>query len=111
MSGFAVIIGWLRHFWSWVEEGFTWILDGFILLFQFVFFTLLDGVLSIIEGLVGLVDLSTVAFNYAANWSSLPTQMIWFINALGLPQCLTMLGAAYIVRLSLNLIPGVFTRV
>ena len=111
MSGFGVIIGWLRTFWEWVETGFTWILDGFIELLQFVVFTILDGLLSVVETALAAVDLSSVLFNYAATWSNLPTQLIWLINAVGLPQCMTILGAAYLIRLTLNLIPSVFTRV
>jgi hypothetical protein len=111
MSGFGVIIGWLRTFWSWVETGFLWILDGFILLLQFVVFTILDGLLSVVETALAAVDLSSILFNYAATWSHLPTQLIWLINAVGLPQCFAILGAAYLIRLTLNLIPSVFTRV
>lgn len=111
MSGFAVIIEWLRSFWQWVQTAFTWLIDGILYGFEFVAFTLLDGVLSIIEALIAAIDLSAVAFNYAAAWSSLPSQLVWFITALGLPQCFTMLGAAYIIRLTLNLIPSWATRV
>jgi len=111
MSFFGVIIDWLTTFWSWIETAFTWILDGFILLLQFVFFTIFDGLLTIIETFLTTIDLSAVAFNYAAAWSNLPTQLVWMINAVGLPQCFTLLGAAYLVRLTLNIIPSVFTRV
>ena len=111
MSGFGVIIGWLRTVWNWVETGFTWILDGFIELLQFVVFTILDGLLSVVETALAAFDLSSVLFNYAAAWSHLPTQLIWLINAVGLPQCMAILGAAYLIRLTLNLIPSVFTRV
>ena len=111
MSGFGVIIGWLRTFWGWVETGFTWILDGFILLLQFVVFTIFDGLLSVVETALAAVDLSSILFNYAATWSHLPTQLIWLINAVGLPQCFAILGAAYLIRLALNLIPSWATRV
>ena len=111
MSAFAVIIRWLSSFWSWVEKGFTWILDGFILLLQFVVFTILDGLFSVVETFLSALDISAIALNYAATWSSLPTQLLWLINAVGLPQCLTLLGAAYLIRLVLNLIPSVFTRI
>ena len=94
-----------------METGFTWILDGFIELLQFVVFTILDGLLSVVETALAAVDLSSVLFNYAAAWSHLPTQLIWLINAVGLPQCFSILGAAYLIRLTLNLIPSVFTRV
>ena len=111
MSGFGVIIDWLRTFWNWVVTGFTWILDGFILLLQFVAYTLLDGLLLVVEGTLSAIDLSSVIFNYAATWSNLPTQLVWLINAVGLPQCFTILGAVYLIRLTLNLIPSVFPRV
>lgn len=86
-------------------------LDGLITLLQFVFFVIFDGLLSIVETFLAAVDLSAVAFNYAAAWSNLPSQLIWLINAVGLPQCFALLGAAYLIRLTLNLIPSVFTRV
>lgn len=111
MSGFGVIIDWLASFWHWVETGFTWILDGCVTLLQFVFFTVFDGLLTVIETALAAVNLSSILFNYAATWSSLPTQLIWLINAVGLPQCFALLGAAYLIRLTLNLIPSVFTRV
>ena len=111
MSGFGVIIDWLSSVWHWVEIGFKWILDGFILLVQFVFFTIFDGLLTVIETTLAAIDLSSVIFNYAAAWSSMPTQLVWLINAVGLPQCFAILGAAYLIRLTLNLIPSVFTRI
>ena len=111
MSGFGVIIDWLESFWHWVETGFTWILDGLLTLLQFVVFTILDGLFLVVETALSAINLSSILFNYAAAWSDLPTQLIWLINAVGLPQCLGILGAAYLIRLTLNLIPSVFTRV
>nr|WP_321467154.1 hypothetical protein [uncultured Desulfobulbus sp.] len=111
MSFFAVLIDWCRAFWTWCVVGFTWVLDGFILLVQFVFFTIFDGLLTVIETTLAAIDLAAVVFNYAAAWSNLPDQLVWLINAVGLPQCFTILGAAYLLRLTLNLIPSIFTRV
>ena len=111
MSGFGVIINWLSTFWHWIETGFKWILDGFKLLLQFVFFVIIDGLFTVVEGFFAALNLSSLLFNYAAAWSGLPEQLIWLINAVGLPQCFTILGAAYLIRLVLNLIPSTFTRV
>ena len=111
MSGFAVIIEWLSSFWSWVEKGFKWILDGLILLLQFVVFTIFDGLFLVVETVLAAIDLSSVIFNYAASWSSMPDQLVYLINAVGLPTCLGMLGSAYIIRLTINLIPSWATRV
>lgn len=111
MSGFATLFQWLGKFWGSVITAFSWVLDGLILLVQFVFYTIMDGLFSVVESFLGALDFSALVFNYGATWSSLPTQLIWMINAVGLPQCFALLGAAYVLRLGLNLIPAVFTRV
>lgn len=111
MSGFAVLFQWLGTFWDWVQTGFTWILDGVVLVLQFIVFTILDGVLSVIEVLFAGVNLSSVIFNYASAWAGLPPLLIWLITESGLPVCFAMLGAAYLIRLTLNLVPSWATRV
>ena len=111
MSVFGVIIDWLSSVWGFVEKGFTWILDGFILLLQFVAYTILDGLFLVVETALAAIDVSAIVFNYAASWSALPTQLVWLINAAGLPQCFAILGAAYLIRLTLNVIPASLTRV
>jgi hypothetical protein len=111
MSFFQTVVNWLTNFFAWVEQAFLWVLDGFVVILQFVVFTILDGLFLVVESIIAAIDLSAVVFNYAAAWSHLPDQLIWLINALGLPQCFTILGSAYLIRLLLNLIPSVFTRV
>ena len=111
MSAFGVIIDWLSSVWGFVEKGFSWILDGFILLLQFVAYTILDGLFLVVETALAAIDVSAIVFNYAASWSALPTQLVWLINAAGLPQCFAILGAAYLIRLTLNVIPASLTRV
>lgn len=111
MTGFGVIISWLSTFWGWIEQGVGWALQGLFLILKFAFFTIFDGLLTVIEGLFSSLDLSSIVFNYAASWGGLPTQLIWLINAVGLPQCFAILGSAYLIRLGLNLIPSWATRV
>ncbi|WP_319548099.1 DUF2523 family protein [Desulfogranum marinum] len=102
---------WLSGFWEAIYTGFSWIMDGLLLALEFVFFSIVDGFFTVVETFFATLDLSAVAFNYAAQWSSLPDQVVWLISGVGLPQCLTMLGGAYALRLVLNLIPSVLTRV
>ncbi|MGD9950411.1 MAG: hypothetical protein AB7U29_18320, partial [Desulfobulbus sp.] len=64
MSGFGVIIEWLSSFWNLIKTCLTWLLDAFILIVQFVFFTIFDGLLTVIEASISAIDLSSVAFNY-----------------------------------------------
>ena len=78
---------------------------------QFVAYTILDGLFLVVETALAAIDVSSIVFNYAASWSALPTQLVWLINASGLPQCFAILGAAYLIRLTLNVIPASLTRV
>ena len=96
MSGLGVIIGWLRTFWGWVETGFTWILDGSFFYSSSWSLPSSTVALGALKLRLAAVDLSSVVFNYAATWSHLPTQLIWLINAVGLPQCFAILGSAYL---------------
>lgn len=111
MGFIDVIIGWMRAFWTSVLTLLEWCLDGFILLLQFVFFSIFDGLLLIIEGFFTALDFSSVIMNYSAVWSDLPPQTIWLLNQLALPQGLALLAGAYVIRLTLNLIPSWGTRV
>lgn len=112
MSSFENIFRtWLNEFWNLIVDGFTWVLEAFQIVFKFIFFTIFDGILIIVEGFFSTLDLSAIAFSYAAEWSHLPSQSIWIINQIALPQALTLLAGAYLIRLTLNLIPAALTRV
>lgn len=111
MSFIGAIIKWLKDFWATVLVFVDWCLDGFILLLQFVFYAILDGLLLIIEAFFSALDLSSIALSYSATWANLPTQSIWLMNQIALPQGLALLAGAYLIRLTLNLIPSWGTRV
>jgi hypothetical protein len=59
---------------------------------------------------VSALDLSALAFNTFSEWTNLPTQAIYIINQLALPQCVSIILGAIAIRMALNLIPSVFTR-
>ena len=105
------ISSWLGTFWDLVKEGLAWCLDGILLIIQFALFTIFDGLLIVIEAFFSTLDLSSLAFNYAAQWSDLSPQTIWIINELALPQGVSLLVAAMLIRMLLNLIPAAFTRI
>lgn len=69
------------------------------------------GILSTISGFIAGISLSGVAFNFAGQWAGLPPQAIYLVNASGIPEFMTIIAAAYVIRFLLNLIPAVFTRV
>ncbi|MDW7772528.1 MAG: hypothetical protein SCH71_06520 [Desulfobulbaceae bacterium] len=105
------LVKFFSKFWSIFMEAFGWLIAGLGLLLQFVFYTIFDGLLLVIETFFSLLDLSAIAFSYSSTWAGLPSQTIWFMNEIAFPQGLTLLAGAYIIRLTLNLIPTWATRV
>ncbi|MDH4317705.1 MAG: hypothetical protein OEV64_04900 [Desulfobulbaceae bacterium] len=110
ISFILAVVGWLESFWDLVLDGAIWLLEGFTKLLGFVFYTIFDGLLLVIESFFSSLDLSAIAFNYAAQWSSLPPQTIWLVNQLAIPQGLSLLVGGYMIRHVLNIIPSAFSR-
>ena len=111
MSGFRALFEWLGWFWDKTLEVSKWFLDGLILIIQYAFYWIFDGFCIVVESFFKSLDFSAFAFNYAGTWAGLPTQVVWIISAIGLPQGVSLLGGAYLLRLLLNLIPAALTRV
>ena len=92
-------------------EKLEWLLEGFGEILSWIVFTIYDGLLTVIHTFFSATDLSAVAFNIAAQYSGLPTQLIWMINKVALPQATSYIVAAILVRMVINLIPAAFTRI
>ncbi|MBU0730205.1 MAG: DUF2523 domain-containing protein [Proteobacteria bacterium] len=93
--------------WNIVKQGTFILLDSI----STIFYMLFDGFLFVVTNLISTLDLSALAFNTYAEWANLPPQSIYLINQLALPQCAAIIGAAMLIRMILNLIPAVITRV
>ena len=72
---------------------------------------LLDSVLTIVELLISGIQLGSTITNSLSAWGALPPQMVYIVNATGLPDALGIIGTAFGIRFLLNLIPAAFTRV
>jgi len=103
-SAFNSLMGYIGNILKWALDGMLWII-GKALFLPF------DGLLTVVSGIFTSLDLSTFAASYALNWAGLPTQMIWFVNAVAIPQGVSILLAAILIRMALNLIPAAFTRI
>lgn len=66
---------------------------------------------TLIEMIVGAISLPAELTTSAFNWAGLPPQVLYVLDQLGISVCISILMAALTVRLTLNLIPGAFTRV
>jgi len=105
------IVGWLSAFWGYVLDSFRWLLDGALYVLKAAAFFYVDGLLTTIYTIVGLLDVGTLVTNLAGLWGGLPPQLIYLINAVGLPPGLSMVFYAIVIRMLLNLIPAAVTRI
>ncbi|MCB2216112.1 hypothetical protein [Desulfofustis glycolicus] len=94
-----------------IWDAVLWIFENVGNLISWVFFTIYDGLLTVLYSFAAAIDFSAVMFNAAAQYSSMPSQLIWLINQIGLPQGFTYLGGAIVIRMLLNLLPAAITRV
>lgn len=101
----------INSFFDYLIDGFLWLAEAIGEVISFVFFTIYDGLLTVIFLFANTVDLSAVAFNMAAEYSHLPTQLIWIINQVNFPQFTAYIAGAIVIRLVMNLIPTWATRV
>lgn len=97
--------------WSFLISLCTWALDGCLWILKKAAFVLMDGLLTCISSIFTAIDLSSIASNYALQWANVPTQLIWFVNAISLPAGITIIVAAIGIRMLINLIPAAFTRI
>lgn len=96
---------------AFLKDILTWCLDGILWLVSKVLYLFFDGVLSVVSLFFHSLDFSTILSSSTLDWAGLPTQMIWFINAVGIPQGIAMLISAIAVRQLLNLIPAFISRI
>lgn len=101
----------ITGFWTTLKSVGSWALDGCMFILKSAAYFIFDGLLTIIYSIVGALDLSSLVVNAAANWAALPSQAIYLVNALAIPQCISMMIYAIIIRMVVNLIPAAFTRI
>ncbi len=101
----------VNKFFGLLMDGFLWLAEAVGEVLSYLAFTIYDGLLTVIFLFADTVDLSAMAFNMAAQYAGLPTQLIWLINQVNLPQSLTYIAGAIVIRMILNIIPAAVTRV
>lgn len=106
------IIDFCSNFWQMLTDFFNWVLDGILYLLSEIVYLSMDAFFSIIETIISAIDFAQVtALSSFGNWNLLPDQILYILYKLNIAQCLSMLAAACLIRLTLNLIPAAFTRV
>ncbi|MBF0330158.1 MAG: DUF2523 domain-containing protein [Nitrospirae bacterium] len=105
------IINFFASFWEFLKSALSWTVGALGDVMQGVLSVFFEGFFAIVYALVASLDLGTYTLSLASTWGALPTQAVYLLNAIGIPQGLTMLAYAYGIRLILNLIPASITRV
>lgn len=105
------IMSFINSFIDIIQSALQWIIDAIVKVLWGVLYVVVDGVLTVVTGFVSLIDLSTLVTKLTASWGLLPPSIVWIITQSGLAQCLAIIGYAYLIRMTLNLIPSTFTRV
>lgn len=102
--------GFINSFFTTLQDLLTWVLDGLIFVVKSVFWFILDGVLTAITTFFSLLDIGSHITSLASYFELLPPQLIWLIQAIGLPQGLSILIWAIGIRMAINLLPSWITR-
>lgn len=108
--------------WDQIEEIMDWVYETILAIvywflnplyeigksvLQWVF----DKLCDLVEYLVSLIDFKNELFEDALSWTSLPSEMIYILNQVGMDDCLLILVSALGIRLALNIIPASLTRI
>lgn len=107
----TAIISFIASFFTSLKMYLSWALDGCLYVIKGALYCAFDGLCTSVFAFFGAIDLTAAIANITLSWSGLPPQMLYLINAIGLPQCLGILVSAILIRMGLNLIPAAFTRI
>lgn len=105
------ILSWLNQCFTWLYQAFTWVLNGCVEVLNFFIFSVVDGFLTVALTFINSLNFAGLAFDLAGYYGLIPETGLYLISQLGIPQGLSMLGLAVGIRMALNLIPSVITRI
>ena len=100
---------------SWVSDFvhavIGWFVDQFISFITWVLPFAMDVGCKVIEKLVAAINLPSDITAAIAAWGSLPPQVTYLINGLGIPQAISIWVGAVTIRAAMNFLPGWLTRI
>ncbi len=106
---------WFLDALSWFVNNLFWsiqvILKPVMFLAGQIIGTLIDGLLTVVLGILSTLDVGNLAVKAAGAWGGLDPRVAYMINATGVSEGLTLIGVSFLIRFTLNLIPAEFTRI
>jgi hypothetical protein len=103
-SFFQALLNFIPTVAKWLLDNGLWILKKFA-------YIPFDGILTVVTAFFTALNVSSFVATYALSWVGVPEQLIWFVNAIALPQGVAIITAAIGIRLLINLIPSWATRI
>ena len=110
-QGFAAIVGFVQGVVTILFNIGAWCLDAFMWCILQTIMTVFAGFLGIFKVLLVAIDCSVLITAMASNFGLIEPNMAAAITAIGIPQGVTIIGSACLIRLTINLIPSWITRV
>lgn len=105
------LISFVNSFVEILKSAFLWVADALVSIIWGILYIIFDGFLTLIAGIIGAIDISTLVSQASVSWGLLPGPLVYLINQTGIPQGLAILGYSYVIRFTLNLIPSSITRI
>lgn len=106
----ATIWDFFQTIWDWFAATAVALFDAVWEMLLNILFSLFDVLLSAFSTLITSIPVP-VSWSVTNPLGSLSGQILYLLNAIGVVQALAILSSAYLIRFTLNLIPGAFTRV
>ena len=109
------LLQWLYQAAAWIFNGLwligKYFLDGILYIIKGVLWLMVSGIMQGFQTAFDALSFTSVVFQWAAAYTSIPQQAVYVMVRIGFPEFVTMIGAAYVIRLTMNVIPAALTRV
>lgn len=109
--GFSWLLNFVNSFTQILHDCCVWCIDGVVYAFKYTIWFVLEGIYTVIIGLISAVDVSALITQASVSWGLLPGALGYLLLLVGVPQGIAIIGSAYLIRMGLNLIPGAITRI
>lgn len=101
----------LNNLIEYLKAFFYWILTPLFEFVKYIAWYFFDKICSLIEYIVGIIQLPGDIMMGAFEWSGLPGPMLYILNAIGLSAGISIIISAITGRMLLNLIPSWASRI
>jgi hypothetical protein len=109
--GFSWLLSFVNAFWDSFVGVVTWMVDGGMWVCKAAVWYVLEGFYAAILAFLATINFTNIAASTALAWSGMPSQLCYCVANSGIAAGLAVISSGWAIRLLLNLIPGVFTRV